>query len=97
VEFPHIQELYDELGDRGLGVVAFTGTTAPDSAKRFIAKNGVTIPLVLAEYKDSAGVFRKYGASNGSYFIVDSAGIVAYSGHYDMYLIRKTLEQLGVK
>jgi hypothetical protein len=89
--------MFNELKDKGLGVVAFTGSTEPDSAQEWIKYNNVTVPLILAEYDDSTGAFIKYKAGNGTYYIVDSTGKIIYSGGYDMYAIRKTLADLGIK
>jgi hypothetical protein len=97
VEFPHIQALYDELKSQGLEIIAFTGSTAPDSAQRWIDHNKVTIPLLLAEYDDEAGAFANYKAANGIYYVVDPKGTIVYAGNYDMSAIIEALRKLGFK
>ena len=97
MEFPHVQLLFDELQNKGLGLAALTSSDSPDSANQFIAYNRLTVPLYLAGSADSGGVFGKYKAAQGNYFILDGKGKIVYAGGYDMTEFRRILATLGVR
>ena len=109
VEMPHAEQLYRELGDRGLAVVTVTFDDM-ESVRRLVEYNGVTHPIlsdpsgVLDEsgfgYVSMPQVYENYNAYDGKHYIIDPDGRIA--GAVSKYgisipMIREELRKFGIE
>lgn len=103
-ETPHLQRLYSELKDKGLGVVAIDLGDTVEDVRKYIAQFQVTFPVALGgtPKEGERSVFGDYGVSVfPTNFLIDKEGKVAWhSRGFDesgIAELRAELDKLGVK
>ncbi|SDN67293.1 Peroxiredoxin [Klenkia soli] len=97
VETPQFQQVYDEVGDRG---VQFLGLNVKDQeqlAQAFVTNQGITFPSLFDPAGEVALAFRDYPATAiPSTIVLDREGRVAavYTGEVRQDDLRSTLDLL---
>jgi len=77
VEFPYLQEIYEEMKDRGLVVVAVETRGDRARAEKFIEEKGITFTVLYDEGDGVAG--KLYGVyAVPTSFIIDRNGVIRY-------------------
>jgi hypothetical protein len=97
VEFPHIQQLDDELKLKSSGVLSIVGPPL-DSMEIMLKQHNATLPVAMEakDYRDSTSVQRRYAAGVKVWYVVDSTRKIVYVGNFNPTKIRAALVKLGV-
>ena len=74
-ELAELQQIHTRLQEKGCGIVGLLDDTALDDARRLVADNGVTYPVILAP-ENVYGIF-PFDAYPTSFFINKEGEIIA--------------------
>jgi thiol-disulfide isomerase/thioredoxin len=98
-EFPRLEELYHELRDRGLAIVALNCDDDRETVARFVRSRGWTLPIALGMTPgaNSAPEAYRVDVFPTSFVIDDHGKIVARYVGWNEAAIRESLSQLGVR
>jgi outer membrane lipoprotein-sorting protein/peroxiredoxin len=102
-EFPDLQRLHDELGERGLGIVSINSGGGAKEVESYMSSNRFTFPVAMGRDAEGAevgqgSVFRAYGIGSWpTNYLVDGSGIIRWRGTgFDEAAIRKVLGEMGI-
>jgi outer membrane lipoprotein-sorting protein/peroxiredoxin len=96
-EFPHLQQLFSELKDKGLDLIAVNNGDSKDTINKYVAENKFTFKIGMPP--QGYGIFNDYGVqAYPTNYVVDSKGKVVFRCvGFDEEGIKKALADLGVK
>ena len=98
-QFPAMQKLYAELGEKGLGVVAVNRGDPEPLVERFARDAKATFPVVMGGGEGSYAVGRAYGV--GAYptnlLLAPDGKVLFRAVGYSEEVIRKFLKKAGVE
>lgn len=98
-QFPQLQKLHLELGEKGFGAVAVNRGDPEPLIDRFVKQTGATFPVVLGGGDGSYAVGTAYGVrAYPTNLILDAQGKVLFRivGYSDS-AVRKMLKRAGVE
>lgn len=98
IEFPEFQRLYDDLGAKGLSIVAINRGDRAEDVSRYLEKEGLSFSVVLGGDEGSP-VFRSFKVETFPVtYLVDGNGRVVYrSAGMDIRGLRAALGSLGIQ
>ncbi len=76
MEYPHLQDLYAKLGGKDFVLVSIDNRNRPDQNAPFIAKVGVTFPVLLDDAGVSKDVFKIQGTPTN--LVIDRQGRIIF-------------------
>jgi hypothetical protein len=97
VEFPHIQQIDDELKMQDARVLSIVGPPL-DSMGIMLRQHNATLPVAMEvkDYRDSTSVQNQYKAGVKVWYVIDSTRKIVYVGNFNPTKIRAALGSLGV-
>lgn len=99
-ELPIVQNIYRELGPKGMNAVGVSVDTDLADAKAFVEQRSLTFPNAFAGTDAGIGVIDTYQVRGvPAIYVIDKGGVVkaVYRGEIDAATIRSDLARLGVK
>lgn len=93
--------MYEELRDKGMGLVAVNGFDSEEVINKYVTEKKFTFQIGMADKKEGAtyDVGQRYGVSAyPTNYVVDSSGKILWRGiGFNEAAIRKALADAGVK
>jgi len=97
-EFPFFEELYGELKDKGLAIVAVDHNDPAKDVADYVKKTGLTFTIAMGDDGES-NVFSKYSVRSTfpTTYLLDEQGRIVYrAAGVDEAGLRRALEKLGL-
>ena len=96
MEFPHIQQMYQELEPQGVTIISIIGPPV-DTTVEMLRENNAILPTAMEAkgYEDTTSIQNRYKAGVKIWFVVDSNRKVLYAGEFHPKGIRKAVALLG--
>jgi peroxiredoxin/outer membrane lipoprotein-sorting protein len=100
-EFPHLQKMFEELKEKGLGLIAVNGMDSDAVINKYVQEKKFTFRIGMAA-RNEGGMYevgRKYGVSAyPTNYVIDASGKVIWRGiGFDEAAIRKALAEQGIQ
>jgi hypothetical protein len=76
VEYPHLQEIFQQLGGTDFTVLSIETTNRPELARKFVQEIGATFPIALDEQKSAGTTFQLRGVPTN--LLIDREGNVVF-------------------
>ena len=96
MEFPHIQQMYQELEPQGVTIISIIGPPV-DTTAEMLRENNAVLPTAMEAkgYEDSTSIQNRYKAGVKVWFVIDSTRKVLYAGEFQPARLRNAVALLG--
>jgi hypothetical protein len=96
VEFPHIQQMYEELRPQGFEVITIVSPPR-DSMELMLNENKTFLPVAMEEkgYQDTTSLQATWKVGVKVWYVIDGDRRIKYAGNYNPTKIRAALKELG--